>query len=227
MQRNYITHWIFGLVLICTGEIQAGTIFIDWQEINASSATGTIGDIRVRAETAANAPFVQGLANGFAAPNWDAEFELAPEAVALVTSHVNAGEVQSFQFEPAIVDAFFYIENLDSHTEALVTADDGIIELVSSSPSIEVTQRDDLSTVVISSSNQSFDGEGDLILRLVGEVTVVRMAYYRGIGDNGVLYGFAIQNVPESFKLQNLAFFMLPVVRLMSRRHRRRPDTTQ
>lgn len=205
----------------------AGTVVIDWLEITPASATGTIGDIRVRAETTPNAPFVQAIENGFSRPNWNADFELAPEVAALVTKSANAGEVQTFQFDPPIVDPLFYIENLDSHTEALLTVENAVIELISRSPSVVVKQRDDFSKAVVSSSNQSFDGEGDLILRLVGEVSSVRMAYYRGIGDNGVLYGFAIQNAPESFAVHYLPFLLIQVLRRICRGNRPGTDTTR
>lgn len=177
-----------------TADLTPGT----WDKVNSpTSATGSVDGIVVTASTNADAPFTDFATHSFADPTipcgtWDAgAFFLDPDVLSLTTTNVNAGDYQQFDFNAPWSNGYFYIENFDASSAAKVTVTGGgDAELVAQSASISYT-----STMpgmgILSSSNTGYNGEGDLVLKLNGPVTSIRLDYTSGEGANGVFYGFA------------------------------------
>lgn len=196
----------------------------DWFGSDATSATGAVAGVGFTATTSSTAPF-DGLAtHRFAHTDvpcggWDAEgFELAPEAVALTTTWVNGGDWQQFDFDGAWGDGLFYIENFDSSSRAMIMLEGGgTLELLTASKSVSY----DAATSTLSTSNDSFDGEGDAAFRVHGPVTSIRVDYKAGEQANGIFYTFADGRAipePASLAVWGLLAAMIVGTRWFSRR---------
>lgn len=165
-----------------------------WSSVAETSATGSVSGIGIQATTSPTAPFAGLATHRFAHTNvpcggWNADgFELDPSATALTTTSVNGGDFQQFDFDATWANGLFYIENFDSNSRAMIMVTGGAqLELVAASPSISF----DAATSTLESSNVGFDGEGDAVLRFLGNVDSVRLDYKAGLGANGVFYTFA------------------------------------
>ena len=117
---------------------------------------------------------------------WDVgSFDLDPDALALTTTNVNAGDEQSFDFDVPWEGGYFYIENFDSSSLATITVEGGSIDLLAASPSISYAGTT-VSSGVLSTSNDGFDGEGDAVFAIEGDVTSIKISYDGGEGANGI-----------------------------------------
>lgn len=93
-----------------------------------------------------------------------------------------------------------YIENFDSSSMASITFAGAIgTSLIDASPSISF---DVLGPEIASltTSNTSFNGEGDAAIKLNGPVNEITVDYSNGDGANGIFYTFAAPEanaVPE------------------------------
>jgi hypothetical protein len=169
-----------------------------WSSVGPTSAVGSVGGIEILATTNAEAAFTDAATHRFTNTNvlcggWDVvgfEFELPESALALTTTYVNAGDAQQFDFDVPWDGGYFYIENFDSSSIATITVAGGKLELVAASPSISYAGSS-MASGVLSTSNTGFDGEGDAVFAVSGNVTSILVSYEQGEGANGVFYGFA------------------------------------
>lgn len=159
---------------------------------STSVATGTFAGTSLTAVSTTSSPFLVGtLFNDRFAGSWDGSMPLAPTALALVTTNVNAGDSQAFSFGTAISDGLFYIENFDSNSMATITANGATsLSLIDNSASISYSSLG-ANTGTLVTSNGSFNGEGDAVLQFTGAVTSIQIQYSGGDGANGVMYTFA------------------------------------
>lgn len=163
----------------------------------STTATGTVNGIVWNATTTSTSPF---LGVNVGSGVWDVGTTLPTNALFLGTSTVNGGDSQAFFFNSPVSDLSFYVENFDSSSIANVTTDANL-SLVAASSSISFTSTG-ASTATLSTSNTSFDGEGDAILKLSGPASFVQFDFLNGYGANGIFYGFAqttanVTAVPE------------------------------
>lgn len=191
------------LLLLFAASTSFGTTIATWDGYTSSEAEGEIDGIAISASTTGTAPFLGIVNDRFSnidRGGWDAPFPLPSDALSLVASNVNEGDVQRFSFGEPIDEVLLYIENFDSNSTATIVAfgaDD--LQLVASSPSIDF---DPLTKNAgrLSTDNPTFNGEGDAILLFAGGVTGITVDYERGDGANGVFYGFVLEealSVPE------------------------------
>ena len=196
-----IAHTLLILLFACSTAFS--TTIATWDAFSANEASGEIDGITILASTTNDAPFLGIVNDRFSdidKGGWDAPFPLSPDALSLVASEVNGGDVQRFAFGEPIDEGLLYIENFDSNSIATIVAfgaDD--LQLVASSPSIDF---DPLTKNAgrLSTDNPTFNGEGDAIIFFGGGVTGITIDFERGDGANGVFYGFVVedaQSVPE------------------------------
>lgn len=167
-----------------------------WEEFSSVRAKGSLGGIEIRARTTPSSEFVGFSGNHFAefdgeCGEWDGMSFLDHSVQGLVTSNVNAGDFQEFSFSSPLTNGLFYVENFDSNSMAMLTATGATSITVvdaSSSISYDSTGAD---TGKLSTSNSGFDGEGDVIFLIEGDVSNIRLDYTGGDGANGILYTFA------------------------------------
>ena len=165
-----------------------------WTSVGTTSATGSVSGVGITATTSSTALFDGTATHRFAQTSvpcggWDAVgYELDPSAAALTTTWVNGGDFQQFDFDKPWFDGIFYIENFDSSSVAMIMVSGGAkLELLTASSSMSF----DPGTSTLSTSNTSFNGEGDAAFRLSGPVTSIRVDYKQGEQANGIFYTFA------------------------------------
>ena len=151
-----------------------------------TTASGTIEGIGWTATSTSTSPF---LGVNIGSGVWDVGTALPTNALFLGTSSVNGGDSQAFFFNAPVSDIYFYVENFDSGSIANISTDDNL-SLFGSSSSISLTSTGN-SNATLSSSNTSYNGEGDAILLLSGPASFVQFDYLQGDGANGIFYGFA------------------------------------
>lgn len=169
-----------------------------WTSWEATSAAGMLNGVNITATTNSEAPFVGIAGNHFGAfdgecGSWDGsdEYALDHDVEGLIASNVNKGDYQEFTFSSAFTNGLLYIENFDSRSKANIKVTGATsIALVDASESITFDVKSG-NGGVLASSNRGYDGEGDLVLALTGDVTSIRIDYTRGEGANGVFYTFA------------------------------------
>ncbi len=171
-----------------------------WSATTASTASGSLPS-GININAISTAPIV-GLSPGqFGPSQWDGSLPLSPSAVGLtVLAEVNT--FQTFTFDSPLVDGtLFYIENFDSSSLAEINVVGGTLALVDASPSISLIPGTGTTNDFLQSSNAGFNGEGDAVLQLSGDVTAISIGYHESVGANGVFYTFAepavSQAVPE------------------------------
>ena len=178
---------------IATASVSEVATWSSWSE---TSAHGTLGDISITASTTTDAHFSGFTGNHFAifdgeCGSWDGHMALSHDDQGVIANYVNAGDYQEFTFSSALTDGLFYVENFDSSSMAMLTATGATdITLVDQSDSISYSSTGD-SSGKLSSSNASFNGEGDAVFLLSGDVTSVRLDFTAGEGNNGMIYTFA------------------------------------
>lgn len=163
-----------------------------WATDTASSAHGCLTCSGINITATSTAPIV-GLSPGQFGPSlWDGSMPLTAADVGLtVLAQVNT--YQTFTFDsPLVGGTLMYIENFDSNSLAELNVVGGTATLVDASPSIgfaagAAANGNDL----LSTTNGSFNGEGDAVLMLSGGVTAVSIGYLQSDGANGVFYTFA------------------------------------
>ena len=170
----------------------------DWHTFTATTAEGTIGDIGVTVRSSSSSPIIGLFGNHFGqgepCGSWDGTMPLDHADTGVVASYVNAGDFQEFLFSSALNETFFYIENFDSSSIADITiVGASEVALVDASSSISFTSTigDDGVGGTLATSNPGYDGEGDAVLHIKGEVSSIRIDYTSGEGANGVFYTFA------------------------------------
>lgn len=188
--------FVFVLALTLTsstfGAITPGT----WTSTTETTAQGSVGGINITASTTEGALFAGAAERRLSATGhcvgWDGplEFELPRSALALTTTTVNAGDVQTFDFDAPWSDGYFYIENFDAGSLATITVIGGELDFLGASPSISYAGTT-VSSGVLSTSNNTSDGEGDAVFAITGGATSISIAYDGGGAGNGVFYGFA------------------------------------
>ena len=210
------------VALFGTASIASVGETVRWQSWDATSATGTLGEITISAATNAEAAFVGFANNHFAVfdgdcGEWDGTMGmgLSHDDMGLVTSYVNGGDSQEFTFSSPLTDGFFFLENFDSGSKAMMTVTGATSITVldkSKNFSYEVVGEN---MVNLSTSNTGYDGEGDAKFLLGGDVTAVSIDFKAGEGANGILYTFAKQMepnpVPEPTSLVGLIFGLVAV----------------
>lgn len=172
-----------------------------WSATSLTTASGSVSGIQFTASTSSTSPFDGTATHRFAHTNipcggWDAAgYELDPSAAALTTTWVNGGDFQQFDFDEAWLNGLFYVENFDSSSVAMIMVEGGgSLEMVTGSPNISY----DGATSTLSTSNTSYNGEGDAVFRINGAATSIRVDYKEGEGANGIFYSFVDgQAVPE------------------------------
>ena len=197
----------------------------EWDGYSSGAAFGTLDGVRISAFSTTTSPFIGVVDGRFSdepGGGWNADMPLPPAAQSLVTADVNGGDAQVFRFASGITDALLYIENFDASSIATVTADNAeLLELVAASDSISFESTSQYSGV-LSSSNPTYNGEGDAVLHFMGDVRGITLQYSQGDGANGIFYGFAvpkIASVPEPSCVYTLSLVMA-FVPLARRRHR-------
>ena len=193
---------LLGCVFFCLTTTAIAETTATWNGFTEDAATGALDGIPITVTSQGSAPFVGITLSRFAdTGDWDTDHPLSTDAAALVAADVNGGDTQTFSFSEPISEGLLYIENFDSNSAATIVATGATtLDLEASSPSISF-----VSTVPgtgsLSTSNPTFDGEGDVILFFGGDVTEISIAYTAGDAENGVFYGFAtadsLQVVPE------------------------------
>ena len=156
-----------------------------WTTTTASSAHGCLTCSGININAISTAPIV-GLSPGQFGPSlWDGAMPLSADSVGLtVLAEVNT--YQTFTFDSPLVDGtLFYIENFDSSSLAEVNVVGGTASLVDASASISWDGN------FLSTTNAGFNGEGDAVLMLSGDVTAISIGYHESVGANGVFYTFA------------------------------------
>ena len=131
----------------------------------------------------------------FAGRAWDAgDLALSDSTLGLGATWVNGGDYQQFDFAAPWSGGYFYIENFDSSSQATIAVTGGATtSLAAASSSITY----DEATGVLTSSNASFNGEGDAVIQLDGEVSSIRIDYSQGEQANGIFYAFGSE-APEN-----------------------------
>jgi len=170
----------------------------DWHTFTATTAEGAIGDVGITVRSSASSPIIGLVGNHFGlgdpCGSWDGTMPLDHADTGVVASYVNAGDFQEFLFSSALDETFFYIENFDSSSIADITIVGATeIALVDASSSISFTSSigDDGVGGTLATSNTGYDGEGDAVLHIKGDVSSIRLDYTSGEGANGVFYTFA------------------------------------
>lgn len=197
---------------VCTAE----TMETDWIVQQSRSAIGQLGGGLITAAASSDAEFV-GLSEGsFSGEQWDTGSELSAMAEALVVGDANPGDTHTFVFTESLSNVHLYIENFDSSSVASVTLEGtGPLSLFASSPSVTYSPTDSNSGV-LTTSNASSDGEGDLILMLGGSPESLSIDFTSGDGQNGVFYTFAVP-IPEPSSSGLLVVGLIGVMMLRRR----------
>lgn len=216
----------FQMIGIVSGGATCGTA--DWTSYDATSAEGSIGGIGITVRSSETAPIIGLLGNHFGlgepCGSWDGTMPLDHADLGVVASYVNAGDFQEFLFSSDLNETFFYIENFDSSSIADITivgATEAALVDASSSISFTSSIGEDGVEGRLSTSNSGYDGEGDAVLHIKGEVSAIRLDYISGEGANGVFYTFAEPcPIPEPTSVLVFAglFGVVGFVRFASRR---------
>lgn len=173
-----------------------------WNSWDETSATGTLGDITITASTTTSAHFSGFTGNHFGlfdgeCGSWDGLMPLTHDDEGVIANYVNGGDYQEFTFSSALTNGLFYVENFDSSSMAMLSATGATsITLVDQSDSISYSSTG-ASEGKLSTSNPNFNGEGDAVFLLSGDVTSVRLDFTAGEGNNGMIYTFAKQSMME------------------------------
>ncbi len=191
----------------------SANIELDWISQQQRSAVGRLDDVFVTAATSSEAQFLSVVGGRFSGTAWNTERPLSADAEGLVVSDANPGDTHTFVFTQPIPDLLFYVENFDSNSSATITAEGtGSFSLLEGSPSISYSATSDRSGV-LSTSNSTFNGEGDLVLSLQGSVESISLDFSSGDGQNGVFYTFAIAPEPSGIALLLLGTVLLGTLR--------------
>lgn len=218
---------MFVCLLCVSARAQSGSpIVTDWTGFSANSASGVQGGVSITATTAAASPFIGTFNDRLEAGSgfWQAPLPLPSGSESIAVSPVNAGSFQAFAFSSPLTDSLLYIENFDFASVASITTSGATtVTLLASSPSISFSPSG--TGGVLRTSNFTGSGEGDLVLRLEGPVTAVRLDYSQGLLDNAIFYTFVTtpqpsEVIPEPGTCALLATGLLPLVCLAARRRR-------
>ena len=191
-------------VVIIAAPAQADFILGKAEKVTAVTAAGRLNGVGWTATTTSTAPFLGiNLGSGL----WDLSTPLDNDALFLGTNFVNAGDTQTFTFNQPVTNLYFYIENFDSGSVANVVTD-GIFSSVEATPDITFSPNT-ASTALLANANSSFDGVGDVILKLSGRISYVQFDYTGGEQANGVFYGFAVEDLNPSAVPEPSAFLCL------------------
>lgn len=195
---NYLTILCFlGMCVAANAAITPGT----WTSHTATTAVGSVGGVTINATNSGSTTFASIHPNRFG-NGWDTDNALGNMALGLTTTSVGAGDSQTFTFSSPLLDGtLFYIENFDTNSIANIKASTtGAIPNVSvlSTSNVlyvgtSVTAGGGLVSAngVLTSSNATSDGNGDVILVLDGGITELTLDYTNGGGGNGIFYTFA------------------------------------
>jgi hypothetical protein len=174
----------------------------------ATTAAGTLNGVNWTATTSASSAF---LGINMGSGNWDLGSTLPVDGLFLGTGNVNAGDTQRFEFSSPVQDICFFVENFDSSSAAII-ATDATLTIVDATSGLSFVQST-TNSGVLSTSNTSYDGVGDVILQLSGPTSYIQFDYLAGEGANGVFYGFAQGTAsatavpePSSFLFLTLCF---------------------
>jgi hypothetical protein len=194
----------FGLMISFQAISNAGiTEVTNWLAWDATTATGTLSGITISASTNSEAEFVGFTDRHFGAfdgecGSWDGQMPLTHDDEGLIASNVNGGDYQQFSFDTPLTDGLLYVENFDSSSMAMLTATGATsITVVDQSDSISYTSTG-ADSLKLTSSNAGYDGEGDAVFHLAGDVTNVRLDFSAGDGANGVIYTFAKKSAMDA-----------------------------
>ena len=161
------------------------------------NASGALQGVSWTATTTSSSPFL-GINIGSGVWNLSTPLDPGPDELILGAGDVNAGDSQTFTFSQPISDIFFYVENFDSSSAANVTTD-GALSIIDATSDISFSSTS-ISSGFLSTTNSSFDGVGDVILKLTGPTSFIQFDYTGGEQANAVFYGFAVDTlttVPE------------------------------
>lgn len=173
-------------ILVISATAQAGLLVGEATSVTATTANGTLNGVSWTATTSSTSAF---LGINMGSGNWDLGSTLPVDGLFLGTGNVNAGDTQRFDFSAPVQNVCFFVENFDSSSAATITTDANL-SIVAATPSIAFAQST-ASSGVLSTSNTSFDGVGDVIIQLTGPTSYIQFDYIAGEGANGVFYGFA------------------------------------
>lgn len=197
MKRTRLS--ILAAAMVAIGTTSYGvaeTIETDWLAHETRSAIGILNDVFITAATSSDSEFASIIGGRFAGEEWNTIDPLSAGADSLVVGDANPGDTHTFVFTKPISDVLLYIENFDSNSQATIKAEANVtLELVASSESISFSSTSP-NEGVLSTLNGTSNGEGDLILRVIGKPASLSIDFTAGEGANGVFYTFA-QSVPE------------------------------
>lgn len=200
------------LLLIATVAPQpaaAQTTFTDWTYISSTTVTGALQGRTITGAIRSGGYFDAIYTNRFTDSTGS-----GVESIDL--RFVEAGSDHIFDFSSPFNILRFYVDNFDSNSEAVITAAGATsISLVSASPSMSFTPSTG-STGVLDTTNTSFNGEGQAVLEITGNIQSVRMQYTSGHGDNGISYTFSAQDAGAAVPEPSAMFLFVPALALVA-----------
>lgn len=224
--RNSLTLILVAALTSCA-VAQTQTDIANWNGFTSGTATGDISGIGITATTSNTSPFIGIVNNRWVSGGsggWNAGLPLNAADLAIVASDVNVGDFQEFMFAQPL-DGFLYIENFDSSSIANITAAGATnLSILTGSSSISYNPTA-ANAGTLTTSNPTFDGEGDAVLAFTGPVTSIRLDYLSGEEANGVFYTFARElptsvSTPEPSSMALTLIATLGVASLIRKRRR-------
>lgn len=172
----------------------ADFVVTDWISFNSNSAVGELEGIGIQGTRFSGGSFTDIGVGHFSTPGaWNAPMPLPAGTEGMVMQPINAGAHHLFEYEQPFASILFYIDNYDSFSDALVTAEGATsIEILAATNNI-FYEPITASSGRLWTSNGGFDGNADVALKIDGDVESIRMEYTNGIQNNGIVYTFATQ----------------------------------
>lgn len=209
---------IAAVLLITTVAAQparAQTSVTDWTYVSSTLASGVLQGRTITGTIHSGGNFHAVFTGRFTD-------SLGSSAESIDLIPVEAGSDHIFSFSSPFTKVRFYVDNFDSNSEATITAAGATaITLVTASSSMSFTPLTG-STGLLDTTNTSFNGEGQAILEITGDVQSVRMQYSSGHGANGISYTFSAQDTASVVPEPSAALLFVPAVGLVALLRRRR-----
>lgn len=205
-----------GLIImaISHGSVCYGNLVTDWMSFNSNAALGNLNGVTVTGTRNAGGPFI-GIINsgGFSSPGaWNAPMPLPQSAEGIFMGPVNAGADHVFSFSSPLSQVLFYVENFDSFSDAVLTAQGATsLAMVAASQNMFFNPISPSSGRLFTNYG-GFNGQADAVVQISGSVQSLRLQYTNGIQNNGIVYTFAVVPEPGSLALVSVCsmFFIRP-----------------
>lgn len=171
----------FVVLATCASSANAALAPAQWTD----TTHATLDCIDVQVNVVSTAEVAVLTSGAFGAPQWELSNPLGYDVVGLtVDAEVNT--YHTFTFDTPLDGALFYIEDLDTGAVAEINFFGmGVGTLLESSPSISVMGN------MVTTTNGSQDGEGELLYRLDGGVTGISIGYHELNAPTDVNFTFA------------------------------------